>query len=369
MVAGARPGIEPLLREQVPLAPFTTLGVGGPARFVIEATDPDLVPRAIDWAAARQLPLFVLGGGSNIVVADSGFDGLVLRVAVKGLDTCEEGDRVTVSAGAGEEWDDLVSFSVERGWAGLECLSGIPGTVGGTPVQNVGAYGQEVGETIASVAAVDRATGQVVDIDRSACEFGYRASRFKGRDRDRFVITGVRYHLRPNGRPTIIYPDVRSYLARCGPQAPSIADVRAAVIAIRRRKGMIVDPQDADSRSVGSFFVNPLVTRDELDRLLRTRARTPDTVPAFPAAGGFFKLSAAWLIEAAGFPRGYAAGNVGLSTRHAMAIVNRGGATAAEVVGLAAEIVARVGDLFDVELRPEPVFVGFDPGTLPWSRE
>ncbi|HVF88944.1 MAG TPA: UDP-N-acetylmuramate dehydrogenase [Blastocatellia bacterium] len=363
------PPFETSLREDVRLAPFTTLGIGGPARYFSEVASASALAEGVAWARSRGLPLFVLGGGSNIVVSDSGFPGLVLRMGIRGIDAREEGGRVTVKAGAGEEWDELVASSVERGRAGLECLSGIPGKVGATPVQNVGAYGQETRETLVSVEAYDLATGELAEMSASECELGYRSSRFKHRDRDRFIITAVTYRLIAGGKPAIRYAELKRYLDEHGDEQggeegaaePTLAQARRAVLALRARKAMVIDPSDPDSRSVGSFFVNPVVTTGEFERIKGRALRLSgdaESMPSFPARPGHVKLSAAWLIEHAGFPRGVARGNVGTSTKHALAIINRGGGTAREIIALAEEIKAGVREVFDVTLAPEPVFVG-----------
>jgi UDP-N-acetylmuramate dehydrogenase len=347
------------LQEHVPLAPLSTLGVGGPARYYFRATDPDAVASALAWADERKLPVFVLGGGSNVLVADEGFPGLVLHVAIRGVAFIGDGD---LHASAGEPWDALVAAAVERGWAGLECLSGIPGLVGATPIQNVGAYGQDVSETIASVRALDTATGEMVSLDTAACRFGYRDSRFKREDRGRYVILGVTFRLRPGGAPALRYPELVRHFDALG-RGPSLAETRNAVIEIRRRKSMVIDPGDPNRQSVGSFFMNPVVAAadaEEVRRVLRAggRAEDADRMPAFPTADdGRVKLSAAWLIERAGLQRGHARGAAGISTNHTLALVNRGGATAQEMVALAREVRQRVQDTFGIVLVPEPVFL------------
>ncbi len=339
---------------------MTTLGIGGPARYFAEcATDENLLA-GVEWAHAQGLPLFVLGGGSNIVVSDSGFSGLVLRVAIRGIETSFAGDKVTLTAGAGEEWDRVVAMSADYGWAGFECLSGIPGRVGATPIQNVGAYGQETSETLQSLEALDLQKGELIEMNAEECEFGYRASRFKSRDRNRFIITRVTYRLTACGKPDIRYAELQRYLSDNGASDATPAQVRNAVIAIRRRKAMVIDPVDADSRSVGSFFVNPVVTREEFERVKDIAHKFTPEMPAFPASDDTVKLSAAWLIERAGFERGYRSGNVGTSTKHALAIINCGGGTAREVIELKEQIQSRVMDAFGIALMPEPVFVGFD---------
>ncbi|MFY9555853.1 MAG: UDP-N-acetylmuramate dehydrogenase [Blastocatellia bacterium] len=352
---------EESLRENVLLAPMTTLGIGGPARFFAEITTTAALTSGVEWARTQSLPLFVLGGGSNIVVADSGFPGLVLRVSIRGVDAQVNDNHVAVKAGAGEEWDALVALCVANNWAGFECLSGIPGRVGATPIQNVGAYGQETAETLTSVEALDLATGRLTELSSGDCGFGYRTSRFKSRDRDRFVITGASYWLAVGGKPALRYPELQRYLADRDIADPSLLDVRDAVLTIRRRKAMVIDPNDSDSRSVGSFFVNPTITREDFEQVQPRASRfltATESMPAFPASDGRVKLSAAWLIERAGFKRGYVYRNVGTSTKHALAIINRGNGTAREIAELKELIKKRVLEEFGVLLTPEPVFVG-----------
>jgi UDP-N-acetylmuramate dehydrogenase len=297
-----------------------------------------------------------MGGGSNLVVADEGFDGLVVRVDVRGRAQMPDGADTLVTVGAGEPWDETVAACVAGGLAGLECLSGIPGTVGGTPVQNVGAYGQDVAQRIESLTAYDRDAGAICGLRGEECGFSYRMSRFKKSDAGRFVICDVTFRLRP-GRPTLTYPDVVDHLTRMGVSTPDIADVRNAVLAVRRRKGMVIDQHDPDTRSVGSFFMNPVVAGSDRERVASVAGAQP---PAFPAESGRSKLSAAWLIERAGFRRGDSDGHVGISSKHTLAVINRGGATARDVLRFAASIKRGVLDRFGINLRPEPVFVGFD---------
>jgi len=350
------------IREQVPLAPLSTLGVGGPARYYARITSEDGVREAVEWARARDLPLLVLGGGSNVVLADEGHPGLVLHLATRGIETRPAADTAFVTAEAGEPWDELVAAAVEHGWAGVECLSGIPGLVGATPIQNVGAYGQEVGETVSAVEALDLRTGRVERLTSAQCGFAYRDSRFKSAERGRFIVLRVTYALRPGGPPAVRYAELARTLEERGLGAPSLAEVRETVIGLRRRKSMVLDPEDPNARSVGSFFTNPIVpvaVADELETVLRRDGvlREGEHPPRFPAGDGRVKLSAAWLIERAGLAKGYQRGNVGLSSRHTLAIVNRGGAAASEVVALAREVRERVHDRFGVTLVPEPVFV------------
>ena len=347
-------------QENVPLAPLTTLGIGGRARWFARATRVEHVITASGWHGA---PLLVLGGGSNLVVSDEGFDGLVLHIGITGITAALRGEDMIVSAGAGESWDGLVEFAVARGLAGVECLSGIPGTVGGTPIQNVGAYGQEVSAVIESVHVFDRQKQGTVQLSRSECGFGYRMSRFKQQDAGRFIVREVVFRLRPGGVPTVTYPDIIDYLSRHSTGSPDVRAVREAVLNVRRRKGMVIDAADPDTRSVGSFFMNPVVSHATFERIATTAPSGADPsaprVPHFMMDNDNVKIPAAWLIEQSGFARGHVDGRVGLSTKHPLAVINRGGATARDVIGLARSIKRAVIDRFGVALRPEPVFVGF----------
>lgn len=298
-------------------------------------------------------PLLVLAGGSNVVIADEGFPGTVVRVLTKGVE--REGGTLTVQAG--EDWDALVAHCVADGLQGFECLSGIPGSVGATPIQNVGAYGQEVAETVRSVRVLDRASGQIVEMTPQECRFGYRTSIFKYRDRH--AVLAVSFALREDARSgPLRYAELaRALDVPVGGNAP-LHEVREAVLALRRGKGMVIDPADPDSVSAGSFFTNPILEPGDFARL---QARAGDqSPPAFPEPDGRIKTSAAWLIQRSGFPRGYGDGRVGISTKHTLAIVNRGGATTAELVEFAREIAGGVRERFGVALHPEPVFVGHD---------
>ncbi|HKU22477.1 MAG TPA: UDP-N-acetylmuramate dehydrogenase [Terriglobales bacterium] len=348
-----------LVRENVPLAPLTTLGVGGRARFFAEAGSAAEVRQAVHQAAERRLPLFVLGGGSNLVVSDAGWPGLVLRIRIIGMEERDEGGKINFEVGAGEEWDRFVARAVARNCAGVECLSGIPGSVGGTPVQNVGAYGQEVSETIESVQALDLKDGQLRELCNPACGFAYRTSIFNSSERGRYIILGVSYALTPGGQPRIEYADLKRYFSgRSG--TPSLAEARDAVRNIRAGKAMLIVPGDEDCRSAGSFFKNPVLTANQHQQLSRRAEAMGLQVPSYPALSAQHKVSAAWLVEHSGLARGYTRGPVGISRKHALAIVNRGGATAADVIALKNEIQQRVADTFEIPLLPEPVFVGFD---------
>jgi UDP-N-acetylmuramate dehydrogenase len=346
------------IREHAPLAPLTTFRVGGPARFFAEPEGEAEVAEALAFARAEGLPTAVIGGGSNLLVADRGFSGLVLRPRLLGM--VVEGAEVEV--GAGEPWDGFVAWAVERGLAGVECLSGIPGDVGATPIQNVGAYGQEVAESILSVRALARATGEPRTFTAAECGFGYRDSVFKREEANRFVITRVRFRLRPGGGGSLAYAELAKKLG--ARPAPSLAEVRAAVIELRRSKSMVWDPADENHRSAGSFFMNPTVSADVADaaeaRAVALGAVGPgEHMPRWPSAGGAVKLSAAWLIEHAGFQKGTGEGRVGLSTRHSLCVVNRGDATAAEIVAFARRVREGVKERLGVALTPEPVMLGF----------
>ena len=331
------------------LAPLTTLRLGGPAARMVEARTEGELAEAVRSAYE---PLLVLAGGSNVVIADEGFPGTVVRVLTRGVE--RSGTRLVVQAG--ESWDELVERCVAAGLQGFECLSGIPGSVGATPIQNVGAYGQEVAETVASVRVLDRASGQVTEMSPAECGFGYRTSVFKYRDRH--VVLAVTFDLREDGRSgPVRYAELaRALDVPVGGTAP-LADVREAVLALRRGKGMVIDPADPDSVSAGSFFTNPILEPDEFARL---QARTDESPPAFPEPDGRIKTSAAWLIQHAGYDRGYGNGRVGISTKHTLALVNRGDATAAELLALAREIAGGVRERYGVALHPEPVLVGND---------
>ena len=353
-----------LLHENVVLGPMTTLGIGGPARYFIHTQDEKTLVDAIHFAVDQHLPIFVLGGGSNLLVADRGFSGLVLKVGLRGIDWEPQRDKALIRVSAGEEWDSFVALCIRRGLAGVECLSGIPGSVGGTPVQNVGAYGQEISEVLVAVRAYDRQTGKMVELSHADCQFTYRSSVFNTTAKDRYIVLGVTYALTPAGRPAIRYPDVeREFEGKT--TDPTLADVRDAVRSIRSRKAMLLVEGDPDCRSAGSFFKNPIISEQTFSQI---EAAVPgERVPRYPAGPGLFKTAAAWLIEQAGFSKGYSLGPVGLSRKHTLAIVNKGGATAEDVLRLVRQIQDRVERKFGLRLTPEPVFLGF--GNEQGSRE
>jgi UDP-N-acetylmuramate dehydrogenase len=340
--------------EDIPLAPFTTLGVGGPTKYFSIAKSADDLVRLFDWADSAGEKVFVLGGGSNILVSDSGFDGLVIKIEIGGVAFEDDTGNVSVTAGAGEDWDELVADCVDRDLAGFECLSGIPGTVGGTPVQNVGAYGQEVSETIVSVRCFDRNTSTIVELTNEGCGFEYRKSIFNTSEQNRYVVVSVVYRLTRGGEPKITYKDLQQ---RFPGRVPTLRETRDTVIAIRREKSMVIDPADPNSRSAGSFFKNPIVGSSVADSIAEEVGI--DRIPQFAAGGDNVKIPAAWLIEQAGFKKGFALGNAGISASHSLAIINRGAATSAEIIALKDMIVKTVLDKFGIPLLPEPIFVGF----------
>jgi UDP-N-acetylmuramate dehydrogenase len=336
-----------------PLAERTSLGLGGPAQYFAKVGSVEELRRALGWAERRSLPVTVLGGGSNVVVADRGVPGLILSVGLGQETVLERGELVEVRVGAGRVWDELVAGAVARDWAGLECLSGIPGQVGATPIQNVGAYGQDVAETVLGVEVFDRASGALLELPHAECGFGYRTSRFKTSDAARFIVLAVRFRLRAGGSACLVYPEIaKQFPAR----TPSLAEVRSAVLATRRQKSMLLDPSDENGRSCGSFFLNPELDAPELERL---RARSATLPPCFAQPDGRFKVPAAWLIEHAGFRRGQRWGAVGISSRHSLALVCHDGATSRALVEAAHRVRDGVAQAFGVWLRAEPQFLGF----------
>ena len=341
------------------LADYTTVRLGGPARGFVRAGTEDELIEAVRAADAAGEPVLILGGGSNLVVSDEGFDGTVIQVATRGVS--RDGGPGVLTVAAGEDWDAVVARSVAEGLAGLECLSGIPGLAGATPIQNVGAYGQEVAETIIRVRVYDRVTGDVLEMPNELCGFGYRTSRFRGADR--YVVLSVTFDLAVQVLSAPVrYAELAAALGvPPGGQAES-AEARAAVIELRQRKGMVIDPADPDTRSVGSFFVNPVLDAPALaavEAAARARCGPGSRVPRFEVGEGVVKVPAAWLIERAGFGKGYNPGDgARISAKHTLALVNAGTASTAALLALAREIRDGVRDAFGVSLAPEPVLVG-----------
>ncbi|GAA2503557.1 UDP-N-acetylmuramate dehydrogenase [Streptomyces gobitricini] len=344
--------------HDAPLAPLTTFRLGGPADRLVTATTDDEVVAAVREADRAGTPLLLIGGGSNLVIGDKGFDGTALRIATRGFTL--DGTRLELAAG--EVWTDAVARTVEAGLAGIECLAGIPGSAGATPIQNVGAYGQEVSATITEVVAYDRRAGGTVTVPNAECAFSYRHSRFKA-DPDRFVVLRVRFELedaRGLSAPIKYAETARALGVEPGDRVPA-ATARETVLKLRAGKGMVLDPEDHDTWSAGSFFTNPVLEQQQYEEFLgRVRDRLgPDVAPpAFPAGDGRVKTSAAWLIDKAGFTKGYGAGPARISTKHTLALTNRGGATTEDLLALAREVVAGVRDAFGVTLVNEPVMVG-----------
>jgi UDP-N-acetylmuramate dehydrogenase len=338
--------------RDVPLAALTTIGVGGPATDLAAVHSTQELVSVVRAADSARRPLLFLGSGSNVVVADQGFPGLVILIRTQGV--ARDGDRLRVAAG--ESWDALVAYAVDRQLAGIECLAGIPGLVGATPIQNVGAYGQEVSDVIARVTTYDRHAGELRELTPDECGFGYRTSRFKG-EAGRWVVTEVEFALRPGDESRPRYGELTRSLGLEAGQTAPVGRVREAVLALRRSKGMVLDPSDPDTASCGSFFTNPVLDASSYAELSE---RAGGTVPAYPESGGRFKIPAAWLIDRAGFSKGYGSGAARLSTKHVLAVTNRGDAKAVDVLALAREVRDGVRDRLGVTLVNEPVLVGVE---------
>jgi UDP-N-acetylmuramate dehydrogenase len=342
--------------ENEPLDPLLNLRTGGPARWFYRAHDEAELQAALRWAEERTIPVAILGGGSNLICADEGYPGLVIALAMRGITWGPSRDgKVMVTAAAAEPWDAFVRQCCDRRLAGLECLSGVPGTVGATPIQNVGAYGQEVAQTIASVRCLERASGESVVLSNQQCGFAYRHSRFKAEDRDRFVVLSVDFELREAGAPLIAYPELQRRLAPAGSK-PDLDTVRQSVLELRAAKSMLLDPNDPNGRNCGSFFVNPVLDAEQWSHLRAVTA--PEEPPHYPQADGRIKVPAAWLIERAGFTKGHRDGNVGISTKHSLCLVAHQGATTSELLSFAHHVRDTVQERLGVVLVPEPVLLG-----------
>ncbi len=348
-----------VLRDNVPLANLTTLGIGGPARYFTSVTTETELRDALVLARDRGLAAFILGGGSNLVVSDEGWPGLVVKIEIGGIQRRREGKQDIFTVGAGVDWNEFVAAAVNGNCAGVECLNGIPGTVGATPVQNVGAYGQDVSETIVKVRALERESLSPVEFTNAECGFAYRTSRFNSFDCNKYIISSVEFALVQGGKPRVEYGDVKKHFAATG-QQPTLQNVSEAVWQIRRSKAMVITDDEPDSRSAGSFFKNPIVPTHQYETLAAEAREKGTELPKFPAADGYVKIPAAWLIEHAGMQKGFTLGRVAISRKHTLALVNRGGASATELIALKDLVQQKVRDAFGVELRPEPVFLGFD---------
>jgi UDP-N-acetylmuramate dehydrogenase len=346
------------LKSDVPIAEYTTIGLGGKAKYFISCQTVDEIRSAIEFGERENLRIEILGGGSNVIFPDEGFNGLVIKIDLKGT-TFHTSERYTrVIASAGEVWDDLVKVCVEKNLAGFECLSGIPGSVGATPIQNVGAYGQEVKDTITSVRTLSRKSLEIVDLKNGLCEFGYRSSRFKFRDKDKYIILEVCYRLQNNGKPSLKYVELLDYVNSKKKETgmTTLPAVRDAVLELRKKKSMLVDPSDPNSKSVGSFFVNPVLSEVEYS-IFKERLNSIGIgrAPSYKDPHGV-KIPAAWLVENAGFCRGYKKNGVGISANHSLALVNFSG-TAKEILSLASDIENAVLEKFGIALQKEAVVV------------
>ena len=344
------------IRQNVPLAPYTTFGIGGAASYFAEITSEAALVEAVDFARERGFAIFTLGGGSNLLVADSGFDGLVLHIAIDGTtDITIDGDTTLQTVPAGVEWNSFVLSVCREEISGIECLAGIPGSVGGTPVQNVGAYGQEVAQTIDVVRALDLESMTFVDIPHKDCGFTYRRSIFNSTHRGRYIVTAVTFRFDLSAKPHLTYADLTRHF---GDAQPTPIEVYHAVREIRHGKGMLIVEGEPDSRSAGSFFKNPIVPREAIDRIAAVLHLPSDKIPHWPADENTVKLPAAWLLERAGFVKGYTMGNAGISSSHTLALINKGNATAADIFALRDAIQAKVKGMFHIELEQEPVQLG-----------
>lgn len=349
------------IQEQVLLAPYTTLRIGGPARYFCEVCSEAELVEAVAFARQHGLDLFVLGGGSNLLVSDEGFDGLVIHIVIdQAIEPVRDGAFAKYTVSAGTEWNAFVLRVCEQGISGVECLAGIPGSVGGTPVQNVGAYGQEVASTIVSVRALDTQVGEFVALSHRDCAFAYRGSIFNTTQRGRYIVTAVSFRFDLAARPNLSYADLQRHFADWDPTGPDPTplDVYHAVRAIRHRKGMLIVEGEADCRSAGSFFKNPVVPSEVLDRIAENLHLQASEIPHWPTANGQIKLPAAWLLEKAGFTKGFVLGHAGISSRHTLALINRGHATAADIAALRDTIRSEIQKRFGIHLEQEPVQPG-----------
>ena len=346
----------PEISENIPLKNYTSIKLGGNAKLFCECKAESDLFGCLKYAGSNNVIIQILGGGSNTVFSDEGFDGLVIKVGLKGIKIHNDfKNHVIIKAAAGEEWDDFVKYCIKNNFSGVECLSGIPGSVGATPIQNVGAYGQEVKDTIIFVKAIDRETYKPTMFSNEDCLFGYRTSRFKTIDKDKFIVTEVMFKLKKDGKPEIKYPELDKYLKSKTEKDSSLGDVRNAVMELRKKKAMVLDEDEPDSVSCGSFFVNPVLSKEEFDNLCAKLNINSDNIPNYLTESGM-KLSAAWLIENAGFVKGYTKNGVGISNKHSLALVNRGGTTK-DLLKLAEEIQSKVFDKFGIVMVKEPVVV------------
>jgi UDP-N-acetylmuramate dehydrogenase len=344
------------ISENISLSKFTSIKLGGKAKFFCECkTEKDLI-ECLDYAKTNNLKIQILGGGSNTIFSDEGFDGLVIKIELKDISIHNDfKDNIIIKASAGEEWDNFVKYCIENKFTGVECLSGIPGSVGASPIQNVGAYGQEVKDTIIFVKAIDRETYKPTMFANEDCLFGYRTSRFKTIDKEKYIVTEVLFKLRKDGKPEIKYPELEKYLISKNNVNFSLEDVRNAIIELRKKKAMVIDENEPDSVSCGSFFVNPVLPEKDFENMSIKIGMDKSDIPHYIIEGSV-KLSAAWLIEKSGFKKGYTKNGVGISSKHSLALVNKGG-TAKDLLNLAEEVQTKVFDKYGIVLIKEPVIV------------
>ena len=345
--------VKPTILENVTLSPFTTIKIGGPAKFFCTVISVEELISAIDWAQTNTVKFIVLGGGSSVVISDDGFDGLVIKMGIRGQEILNSGpDGIFIKSYAGEIWDDFVKYTVENNWAGVECLSSIPGTVGAAPIQNIGAYGQEVKDTITEVEVLNTLNLQIEKLSNTQCGFTYRNSVFKQKPGK--IVVSITFKLIPEGEPTLKYKPLQDAF---GGKIPSLKEVRNEVIQIRKSKSMVIDPKDLNSVSVGSFFINPIIDHKKLEKLKKKQG---NAIPSWKTENGTYKLAAAWLIEQSGFNKGYSYKNVGISQNHALALINKGKGNSKELLDLANQIMSKVKSDFGVKLEIEPQLLGFE---------
>ncbi|MBK8552931.1 MAG: UDP-N-acetylmuramate dehydrogenase [Ignavibacteria bacterium] len=349
------------LREDISLSGLTTTGLGGRAAYFVSCVSCDDIRSSLKFAEKNKLRVQVISGGSNIIFPDDGFDGLVLKIDMKGIEFSDEGNFTNAFVKAGESWDEFVLKCIGRGLSGIECLSGIPGSAGATPVQNVGAYGQEVKDSIVSLKAIDRSSLKEIIFENKDCNFGYRQSRFKNQDKDKYVITEVRFRLEKKRVPVIKYSELQKLIDSKYSLSSDIAlkdklkIIRNSVFELRKGKSMIIDRKDPNSRSCGSFFINPVLNENEFEQFKLRSGKKSEEIPVFKS-GNEHKISAAWLVEQAGFHKGYIKGGAGISQNHSLALINIKGTTK-ELLDLAEVIEKSVFDTFGIKLRKEPVIV------------
>lgn len=351
----------PDFQKDVKLSEYTTICLGGKADIFISCATPESVKETLRYSLEKKIPLQVISGGSNIIFPDEGYRGIVMKIDIKGISLSNENGKVQIISGAGESWDEAVRFTVENGLSGIECLSGIPGSAGATPVQNVGAYGQEVKDIIKLVKAVDRRTLDEVKFNNEECNFGYRDSRFKTSDRDRYIITEVIFEFDKNKEPEIKYPELKEYIESSSAslvtktQKEKLKFIRESVLTLRKKKSMLADPENPDSKSCGSFFTNPVLTEEEFKSFEKNAEELKIIFP-FYKTGSRYKIPAAWLVENSGFRKGYTENGAGISSAHTLALVNRGCSTEA-LLELSEKIKIRVKEKFGIRLFTEPVIV------------